>query len=109
MTFKPAIWKPIALVLAAVNLGGVWMAAQGGEAWHATLHGALAVAFAVWAQRLWTTGAAGARELPAGMQALEAEVNALRQELGEAQERLDFAERLLAQQPERRREDDAGR
>ena len=106
MTFKPAIWKPIALVLAAVNLAGVWMAAQGGEAWHATLHGALAVAFAVWAQHLRSRSAAGGRELPAGMQTLEGEVNALRQELGEAQERLDFAERLLAQQPERKREDD---
>ena len=109
MTFKPAIWKPIALVLAAVNLGGVWMAAQGGEAWHATLHGGLAVAFAVWAQHLRTRGAVSGRELPAEMQTIEVQVNALRQELSEAQERLDFAERLLAQQPERRREDDAGR
>lgn len=31
------------------------------------------------------------------LQALEHEVGSLRQELGEAQERLDFAERLLAQ------------
>ena len=109
MTFKPAVWKPIALVLGAVNLAGVWMAAQGGEAWHATLHGALAVAFAVWAQHLRSRAAASGHELPAGMQTLEVEVNALRQELSEAQERLDFAERLLAQQPERRREDDGGR
>ena len=37
------------------------------------------------------------------LQALEHEVGTLRQELGEAQERIDFAERLLAQQrpPER--------
>ena len=37
------------------------------------------------------------------LQALENEVGSLRQELGEAQERIDFAERLLAQQrpPER--------
>src|SRR2546425_7002122 len=33
----------------------------------------------------------------------EAEVSKLRQELSEAQERLDFAERLLAQGPEARR------
>jgi hypothetical protein len=37
------------------------------------------------------------------LQSLENEVGSLRQELGEAQERIDFAERLLAQQrpPER--------
>jgi hypothetical protein len=33
------------------------------------------------------------------LQALEQEVGALRQDLVEAQERLDFAERVLAQQP----------
>jgi hypothetical protein len=32
------------------------------------------------------------------LQSLENEVGSLRQELGEAQERIDFAERLLAQQ-----------
>jgi hypothetical protein len=46
-------------------------------------------------------GRNGARELPAELfqrlNALETEVGALRQELGEAQERLDFTERLLAQ------------
>ena len=43
----------------------------------------------------------GAGELPGELnqrlEALESEVGALRQELGETQERLDFAERLLAQ------------
>ncbi len=39
------------------------------------------------------------------LEALEAEVSKLRQELSEAQERLDFAERLLAQGPEARRVD----
>lgn len=36
-------------------------------------------------------------EANARLQALEQEIGSLRQELGEAQERLDFAERLLAQ------------
>jgi hypothetical protein len=36
-------------------------------------------------------------------QALEQEVGTLRQELSETQERLDFAERVLAQGPETRR------
>ena len=43
----------------------------------------------------------GGAELPAELshrlEALESEVGALRQELGETQERLDFTERLLAQ------------
>jgi hypothetical protein len=38
------------------------------------------------------------------LQALENEVVVLRQEVGEAQERLDFAERLLAQRPQDRLE-----
>ena len=42
-------------------------------------------------------------ELPARLEALEAELNTLRQELSETQERLDFAERLLARGPETRR------
>jgi hypothetical protein len=37
------------------------------------------------------------------VEALEVEVGKLRQELGETQERLDFAERVLAQAPESRR------
>ncbi len=48
--------------------------------------------------------AAGADPETAGrLQALEQEVGTLRQEMVEAQERLDFAERLLAQGPEARR------
>lgn len=47
-----------------------------------------------------------AHALPAGealarLDALEQEVQGLRTELAEAQERLDFAERLLASRPER--------
>lgn len=43
--------------------------------------------------------AGGNPETAARLQSLEQEVGGLRQELGEAQERLDFAERLLAQHP----------
>ena len=39
----------------------------------------------------------------ARLQALEQEVGTLRQEMLEAHERLDFAERMLAQRPETRR------
>jgi hypothetical protein len=37
------------------------------------------------------------------LEAVEADVNKLRQELSEAQERLDFAERLLARRPDARK------
>ena len=48
--------------------------------------------------------AAGAIPDAAGrLDALESEVGSLRQELSEAQERLDFAERLLAQASDPRR------
>jgi hypothetical protein len=101
MTFKPAIWRPIAVVLSAVNLVAVGFAAGAAEPWHAAVHAALALAFGLWAQRL--------RQVPGGsdtqvrLELLEADVSNLRQELSEAQERLDFAERVLAQGAETRR------
>ena len=105
MTFKPAIWYPIAAVLSGLNVIAVWFAAQPGEPWHATAHAALAVAFGYWAQHLRLRLRPREGELQAGLEALEFEVNTLRQELGDAQERLDFAERMLAKQPEPRRMD----
>ena len=101
MTFKPAIWYPIAVVVSAVNVVAVWFAAQPGEPAHATIHAVLAVAFGLWAQRL--RGGPGGGRLQAGLEAVEIDVSTLRQELSETQERLDFAERLLAQKPEPRR------
>ena len=49
MTFKPAIWFPIAALLAVFNLGAVAFA---GGAIHATTHAVLAVGFGLWAFRL---------------------------------------------------------
>ena len=100
MTFKPAIWYPIAVGLSAFNLVGVWFAT--GPA-HTTVHAVLALAFGLWAQRLRPRRDAEGGELRAGLEALQVEVSKLRVELTEAQERLDFAERLLAQGSERGR------
>jgi hypothetical protein len=58
------------------------------------------VAFALWAGRLGRPRPAGARPTP--LDALEADVDTLRRELSETQERIDFAERLLAQRRESR-------
>lgn len=103
MTFKPAIWYPIAVVLSIINVVAVGFAAGEAEPWHAATHAALALAFGLWAQRL--RQASGGGEPQARLEALEADMSNLRQELSETQERLDFAERLLAQGPEARRVD----
>lgn len=102
MAFKPAIWFPVAVVLTLVNLVGVGFA---GEPWHATIHAALALGFGLWAQRLRPRpGVSGLdarfealEQLQDRFDALEGELSKVRQELSEAQDRLDFAERLLAQ------------
>jgi hypothetical protein len=102
MTFKPAIWRPIAIVLSALNLVGVGFAAGAAEPWHAGVHAALALAFGLWAQRMRQVPTGGS-EVEGRLEELEAEVSNMRRELGEAQERLDFTERVLAQAAEARR------
>ncbi|MBA3259481.1 MAG: hypothetical protein H0T68_08455 [Gemmatimonadales bacterium] len=101
MTFKPRIWQPIAVVLSAINLVGAGFAAGSAEPWHATVHAALALAFGLWVPRL--RQGPGGSERQARLDMLEAEVSNLGRELSEAQERMDFTERLLAQGPESRR------
>jgi hypothetical protein len=103
MTFKPAIWRPIAVVLSAINLVAVGFAAGEAEPWHAGIHAALALAFGLWAQRLQQGPRGNELQSQDRLEALETEVSSMRQELGETQERLDFAERVLAQVPESRR------
>jgi hypothetical protein len=106
MTFKPAIWYPIAVVLSVVNLFAAGLAARGAEPMHAGLHVTLAVAFGLWARRLGQRRGGDLQaplEVLEALDALEADVSKLRQELSETQERLDFAERVLAQGSESRR------
>ena len=107
MTFKSAIWYPIAGVLSAMNLVAVGFAAGEPEPWHAGIHAALALVFGLWAQRLRQAPRGSELQAPLevleALDAIEADVNTLRQELSEMQERLDFTERLLAQGPEARR------
>lgn len=101
MTFKPAIWYPIAVLLSVINVVAVGFAAAEAEPWHAATHAGLALGFGLWAYRL--RRGPGGSEPQARLEALEADVGRLRQELSETQERLDFAERLLAQGAEARR------
>jgi hypothetical protein len=102
MTFKSPIWQPIAIVLSAVNLVAVGFAAGGAEPWHAAVHAALALGFGLWAQRLRGRRAV-ALDGDAALDQLADEMGNLRRELGEVQERLDFTERVLAQEREPRR------
>jgi hypothetical protein len=101
MTFKPAIWYPIAVVLSVINLVALGLAVQPFEPRHAATHAVLAVALGFWARRL--RRGPGGSERQDRLEALEAEMSNVRQELSETQERLDFAERLLAQGRESRR------
>jgi len=110
MTFKPRVWFPIAALLSFGNLVAVWFAAVPAEPMHATIHAALSLGSGLWAYRLRQrlgekeyVLAPEAVEALDALEALEIEASKLRQELGEAQERLDFAERLLAKEPESRR------
>jgi hypothetical protein len=104
MTFRSVTWYRIAVVLSIGNLVGGWFAAGAGQPLHATTHAALALAFGLWAQRLRPrrAGEQGQSEIDGAesLEALKAELDNLRLELNETQERLDFAERVLAQRPE---------
>jgi len=110
MTLMPAIWYPIAVVLSIANLVAVWFAVLPASPWHATIHAALALGSGLWAYRLRRRPGGSERRLAPeavealdALEALEVEASKLRQELSETQERLDFAERLLAQDPDSRR------
>ena len=108
MALNPKTWYPIAVVLTVVNVVAAGVAA--GEPWlHAGAHAALALGFGLWAQRLRLRRdmdrdrtSLGATENER-LELLEDELTRLRQELSETQERLDFAERMLAQRQDPRR------
>lgn len=108
MTFKPTIWYPIAVVLSVVNFIAIGFTAGPAQPLHGATHAVLALAFGFWAHRLRRGPAVSELEARleglevemSRLEALEGEVSKMQQELSETQERLDFAERLLAQKPE---------
>jgi hypothetical protein len=96
MTFNPAIWRPIAIGLSALNLVAVGFAV--GEPWHAGIHAALALGFGLWAQRLGANPPSRGSELEARLESLDAELRRLQDvesRLIDLEERLDFTERAL--------------
>jgi hypothetical protein len=103
------VWYPVSIVLSAINLVAVGFAAGEPEPYHAAAHAGLALGFGLWAQRLGMRRRAnqleGSAEMLDALDAVETEVNRLRQDLTETQERLDFTERMLARESEIRRVD----
>ena len=106
MALNPRLWRPIAAFLSVANLvgAGIHIGMEQGEG--AAVHGLLAAGAAYWAVRLGRprTPVLENPDTEERMEQLEAELMQQRNELAEAQERLDFAERLLAQSPEKRRD-----
>ena len=103
MNIKPSTWFSIAVLLTAINAISFPFASGA----HAGVHAVLAIVCAVWAGNLQRSiratpvqrqveGQMGQEDL----EALEADMDQLRRELSETQERLDFAERLLARRPD---------
>jgi hypothetical protein len=45
------LWTGVLVLVSLGNLVSIWFAARPGEPWHATIHGALALGFGLWAQR----------------------------------------------------------
>lgn len=91
-------------MLSILNLGGFIVALRDGESTHALGHVAAGIALLAWSrslrERMRESGEkdsirAGDRD--AQIAGIESDVGHLRRELSEAQERLDFTERMLAQ------------
>lgn len=104
MNFSSPKWYPIAVGLTVINAGAALFAAMRPEAMHAGGHIFLGALCAIWAQRLRQRRdlAPGDPDVSARLEALEGEVGGLQRQLGETAERLDFTERLLVQERERR-------
>lgn len=85
----------LAILLSVLNFGGLIMALAEGEAGHAAAHVAIGVGLLLWGRRF--RGRPG-RAQRARLEGLEDEVDELRRELSDAQDRLDFTERMLTRQ-----------
>lgn len=112
MALKPTTWYRIAVALTVLNLVGGGFALGSAEPEHAAIHVVVAMGFWAWARSLRRRFGESASESESEIESdsesrlevLSDEVNNLRRELNETQERLDFAERMLAR-PDGRRVD----
>jgi hypothetical protein len=105
MALNPRLWRPIAAVLSVANFVGAGIHIGLDQPGNAVMHTLLAAGAAFWTWRLGRpqAPALGNPDTEERMEQLEGELMQQRQELADAQERLDFAERLLAQNAERKR------
>jgi len=109
MTLNRTIWFRIAVVLSGANLIGMGSAAAEGGVAHAAVHVVLAAGFGFWALRL--RQGPGGGDMARLKEQMEQQAMALEdaqftlsnqtRELAELQERVDFAERMLAKGKER--------
>lgn len=101
MKFRNRGWIPVAWLASAVNFVAVWFAAVPGEPMHATLHAGLATGFGLGAMYLRHRRQARLQDQQL-QEALdqnayfESTAEALQVRTQELEERLDFAERLVA-------------
>lgn len=103
MWFTHRAWIPTAWALSAANVVSVWFAALPGEPAHATLHAVLAVACALGARHLTIRrraqgGSADLQQVLDQNEQLQENADGMQARVAELEERLDFTERLLAQQ-----------
>ena len=103
MRFKNRGWIPVAWLASALNAGAVWFAAIPGEPMHATLHAVLSVGFALGARHLQVRHRsllqdAQLQEALDQNAQLEQDAEEMHARVGELEERVDFADRLLARQ-----------
>jgi hypothetical protein len=109
MALSRQSWSRILAGLSILNLAGMWYAMRVNEPRHALIHVVLAAGFGLWA---WRLKLRPSEPNPLGLQdqveqqaaALEDAQAALADQsaqLAELQERLDFAERILAQSRDR--------
>ena len=111
MWFKHSAWVPVAWLLSLINVAAVWFAAAPAEPMHATIHALLGAGFGVGAMHLTVRGRAAAQREHLGQvlelnEHLQQTVDDMQGHLTELEERVDFAERLLAthREPDRRDE-----
>jgi hypothetical protein len=105
MLFQPVRLRYVAYALSVVNIAGTGYALGISEPLHAGVHAGLAALLGIWgwrgSRRAHATRAFDADDRDR-LEMLEEALLEQRREFAEAQERLDFAERMLAQSAERR-------
>lgn len=109
MWFKARAWIPVAWLLCFANIIFVWFPAPVAPG-HATVHALLAVLFGLGAQRLAARPGSRRPELQSeerqlleDVQTRLGELNELTRRLTELEDRVDFAERVMAKQREEQR------